>query len=295
MSTRPNLFIVGAPKCGTTAWYEYLRHHPDIFFPELKELLTDFPNYPQVRDRADYLALFDGAGSSRVVGDASPRYLFSEEAAGNIARFNPDAKILIFLRDRADYLESLFNQHLYGGIETIRDFRRAWALSGKRRLEDLRPPFREPKLLDYRRAAEFFPQVRRFFDCFPAEQIRIFDFADWSADPRRTYVEILDFLQIPDDRRSHFQRINEAQHHRYDFLLRFVRNPPGPIRTIVGGLRWLRGRPGTGLGSLILRANSKRGRAVAIDAEMRLELAAYYKQDKERLDKLIAHGKHTHA
>ena len=34
---RPNFYIVGAEKCGTTALYSYLRQHPQIFMPEVKE------------------------------------------------------------------------------------------------------------------------------------------------------------------------------------------------------------------------------------------------------------------
>ena len=34
---KPNLFIVGAPKCGTTFLYHYLKQHPEIFFPDFKE------------------------------------------------------------------------------------------------------------------------------------------------------------------------------------------------------------------------------------------------------------------
>jgi hypothetical protein len=286
MAVKPNLFIVGAPKCGTTAWYEYLRHHPDIFFPDLKEphhFLTDFPGYPQVKSRSEYLDLFSPGVSRTIVGEASPRYLYSQEAAENIAKFNPHAKILIFVRDHVEYLESLFNQHLYGGIETIRDFREAWNLSGTRKLSDLQPPFKEPGLLDYRSAAEFFPQIRRFYDQFPADQVRVFDFADWTRNPRQTYVEILGFLGLEDDGRMAFGRVNEAQHHRFDLLLRFVRNPPAPVAKIVKWLRRLRGRPGTGLGSLLLRISSRRGVAAEIDPEMRIELAEYYKQDKELL------------
>ncbi len=126
---KPNLFIVGAPKCGTTAWYDYLRGHPDIFFPDVKEpshFLTDFSAWPQVSDRAEYLRLFDESGDGRIIGEASPHYLYSDEAALNIREFNPDAKIIILVRDRADYLQSLYNEHLFNGVETIKDFRVAW-------------------------------------------------------------------------------------------------------------------------------------------------------------------------
>ena len=80
----PNLFIVGAPKCGTTAWVEYLRTHPDIFFPEFKDqcyFALDLPNFRLTRTEADYAALFAESGDAKVIGEASAMYLFSEAAA----------------------------------------------------------------------------------------------------------------------------------------------------------------------------------------------------------------------
>ena len=77
--TRPNFFIVGAPKCGTTALYAYLRQHPDIFMPETKE--PNFFGHDIERRRSqrlteeEYLALFRLAGDARRVGEASVRYL----------------------------------------------------------------------------------------------------------------------------------------------------------------------------------------------------------------------------
>src|SRR5690606_30582215 len=82
--TRPNLFIVGAPKCGTTAWVEYLSSHPEIFFCDPKEphfFNTDIPNFRWVRSLDEYLKLFVRAGSKKVVGEASILYLYSQEAA----------------------------------------------------------------------------------------------------------------------------------------------------------------------------------------------------------------------
>ena len=34
---KPNFFIVGAPKSGTTSLFHYLDQHPDIYIPSIKE------------------------------------------------------------------------------------------------------------------------------------------------------------------------------------------------------------------------------------------------------------------
>ena len=63
--TRPNFFIVGAPKCGTTALSEYLREHPNAFLCQPKEphyFATDFPTHRYVTKEEAYLKLFREAG-----------------------------------------------------------------------------------------------------------------------------------------------------------------------------------------------------------------------------------------
>ena len=226
---QPNLFIVGAPKCGTTAWVEFLRSHPQIFFPAVKEpyhFCSDLSPSWRMTDRAEYLRLFNRADNSTVLGDASVWYLLSEVAARNIHSFNPEAKIIILLRDQEDQLPSLHNQLLFNGIENIRDFQAAWAASARRDSSNMPPRSMDPALLDYRKQGRFSPQIERYFAEFPSEQIRVFHFNDWTRHPRSIYLEILDFLAIPDDGRTEFPQINEATHHRIGALGRFTQLPP---------------------------------------------------------------------
>jgi hypothetical protein len=83
---RPNFFIVGAPKCGTTSLSEYLRSHPNVFMSSPKEphfFATDlYPRNPEGIDSvAAYLQLFtDARDQHQVVGEASASYMFSDAA-----------------------------------------------------------------------------------------------------------------------------------------------------------------------------------------------------------------------
>ena len=95
----PDFFIVGHAKSGTTALYEMLRTHPQIFLPEGKEpwfFATDMrPRFPPPHAGAlpevleDYLALFEGAQPGQRVGEASSSYLWSRTAAAGIASVQP--------------------------------------------------------------------------------------------------------------------------------------------------------------------------------------------------------------
>ena len=233
---KPNLFIVGAMKCGTTAWYEYLKAHPDVFMSVPKEpsyFALDVPNWRQVRSEEEYSALFAGSGGARVVGDASTTYLFSETAAKAIRSYNPDAKILIFLREQEECLPSLHNQFLAEFSETITDFEKAWRLSGRRPADTIPPGCNEPRTLDYALMGRFDEQVRRYFDAFPPGQIRLFWFRDWIGDPRPTYLEILDFLGLDDDGRTEFRPTNQGITLRLPGLVRRLEDPPPWLRRIV--------------------------------------------------------------
>ena len=293
MNKRPNLFIVGAPKCGTTAWYDYLRSHPAVFFPQRKEphyFCTDFPGQRRVRSERDYLELFAPATTETVIGEASASYLYSREAAANIADFAPDAKIVIFVRNRPELLFSWHNQLVENGVENCTDFEQAWRLSGKRGPEDQGPACDEKSFLDYRAFGYLGEQAERFFARFPEEQIRVFDFDDWRSDPRSTYLELMRFLGLEDDGRTDFGRVNEARTSRWKTLRLFLRRPPRPVAAFYHRVRDLTGLDAAPLGRVLMRLNSERGYRGQISHALREEIDRLYVDDDARLQRRIWRG-----
>lgn len=289
MLRKTSLFIVGAPKCGTTAWYEYLRHHPDVFFPNQKEpgfFCTDLPNWGRISDFAAYNKLYQNSIST-VLGDATPFYLYSKLAATEIYNFNPSSKIIILVRDQDEFFDSVHNQFLFSGVECIEDPREAWSLSGKRNKSNMVEGFDEPKILDYKSLGRFSEQIGRYFSVFPREQIRIFHMRQWTANPRETYLEILDLLGLSDDGRVAFGRVNEAHRHRYDWAADFVRNPPPIIARAVNLLRRASGRQGLGLGELFFRLNTRTGRITRSDSALHSEIREYYREENEQLRQIL--------
>jgi len=126
---KPNFFIVGAAKCGTTGMKYYLHQHPDIFMAaptEINHFIRDFDIGPS-QDEAWYLRHFEAAGDARVIGEKSVWHLFSKTAATDIKAFNPDARILIMLRNPVEMIHALHSQFLYGRNEDIKNFAHALA------------------------------------------------------------------------------------------------------------------------------------------------------------------------
>ena len=135
---KPNLFIVGAPRCGTTTLYHYLRQHPNIFMSGYKE-----PHYfgKDLRknkklyftNKEKYLDLFTKGLGKKAIGEASSYYLFSSLAPKEIFQFNPRAKIIILLRQPTELLYSYHSQLLYLGDECEKDFYKALNLENCRK------------------------------------------------------------------------------------------------------------------------------------------------------------------
>ena len=125
----PDFFIVGAAKSGTTSLYSYVRQHPEVFLPSMKEprFFVD-PDYfggdalghlTQVRDLDEYLGLFAGAPECARVGEASPVYLYSRGTAERIRGFRPDASIVAILRNPVDRAYSHYWLHVRLGAERL--------------------------------------------------------------------------------------------------------------------------------------------------------------------------------
>ena len=139
----PDFFIVGQPKSGTTALYNALKQHPQIFTSKRKEpaffardLWQRFqrrPKWPLPKTLDEYLALFAGARPDQRAGEGSTMYLWSREAAAAIAEVQPRARIIAILREPAAFLRSLHLQEVQSHTETEKDLRKALALKALRR------------------------------------------------------------------------------------------------------------------------------------------------------------------
>ncbi|HEY4809777.1 MAG TPA: sulfotransferase [Solirubrobacteraceae bacterium] len=205
----PDFFIVGHPKSGTTALYEMLRAHPQVFMPNLKEPLffssdmrLRFPTprsgkVPQTLDA--YLALFADGGQQQQWGEASSSYLWSHTAASAIAELQPRARVIAVLREPASFLRSLHLQLMQIHVESQGNFRKALALEPARR-EGKRIPRRShrPQLLLYSEHVHYVEQLRRYEEVFPPEQLLVLIYDDFRADNEATVRKILRFLELDD-------------------------------------------------------------------------------------------------
>jgi hypothetical protein len=179
----PNFLIVGAPKCGTTSLYQYLRQHPDVYMSPLKEpryfpCFGVLPGESGVRDRAEYERLFDGAKTERAIGEASPNYLHAPQAAERIAAELPDAKIIVSLRNPADRTYSSYLGRVRRGAE-------------KRPVEDASQPGNY-----FFDASLYSDALARYFAIFGKSRVKVLLFDDLARDTAAALRDLCAFLDI---------------------------------------------------------------------------------------------------
>ncbi|HTV42722.1 MAG TPA: sulfotransferase [Candidatus Sulfotelmatobacter sp.] len=292
---KPDFFIVGAPKCGTTALAEYLGRHPDIYMPrkEMHFFGSDlkFGRNFYRRDVETYLTEFNQWNGQARVGEASVWYLFSERAAAEIKEFNPEASIIILLRDPVSMLYSLYYQFLFDGNECLPTFEEALAAEADRR--EGRRIGRLTYLvqaLDYRSTVSFSGQVRRYFDLFGRERVHVIIYDDLAANTANAYAETLDFLGVASD--SVDSPVGEATGSMtvVSPFLRAILNDP-IVRGAAIGLRRCVPRPiftaikATGL--QICALNVRPIKRPSMLADTRLALQREFAPEVERLSSLL--------
>lgn len=290
----PDFYIVGHAKSGTTALYDMLRGHPQIYMPDNKEpwfFAGDM--YPRFKPRMgdlppasldEYRRLFAGAGPGQMVGEASSSYLWSRTAAQAIAEVAPEARIIAILREPADFLRSLHLQLLQSHVESVQDFRRALSLEPARRAGK-RIPRRShrPQLLLYSDHVHYTEQLRRYHDVFPAEQILVLIYDDFRADNEGTVRTVLRFLGADDTAPVEVIRSNPSVRMRsqqLDELLHSVTVGRDPIaRGAKAAVKTLAPRAARRKLFRLVQRNVILGEPRPVDEEFMLELRRRFKSE----------------
>jgi hypothetical protein len=286
---RPNLFLVGAPKCGTTALYRYLADHRDIFMSQVKEphfFGSDLINRYGIQDPDEYAKLFAAAGNETWVGEASVWYLLSARAAIEIKEYCPSARIVIMLREPVEMLYSLHAQRVYTANEDITDFRAALNAEDDRVMGNRIPrKCQVVQGLFYRKVVDYAEQVQRFFDVFGREHVHVIIYDDFKSDPAGVYRDLMTFLELADGVREKFAVHNASKRPRSLLANRLIRKPPAVVSWIAN--RFLPENPKKKLGRWLIAQTAVREKRPPLDPDLRDELRREFTPQVQKLEELL--------
>ena len=211
--TKPNFFIIGAPKTGTTAMAQYLSDHPQVFMATPKEPhhFNSDHTHGGFKDPKEYAELFKDA-RAKVVGEASVFYLYSEVAVPRIETECPDARYIVMLRNPIEMAPALYEQHVFSGYETCTSFEQAWDLQEARRDKTVLPPQgTDVQMLFYMQICQLGAQLQRLYATVPRERVHVIFNTDFRNNPQQVWQDVQSFLELTDDKREDFPVVNAAK------------------------------------------------------------------------------------
>ncbi|MEL6441752.1 MAG: sulfotransferase [Cyanobacteria bacterium J06621_8] len=282
----PDFLIIGAAKSGTTSLYRYLEEHPQVYMSRVKEpqffafedqqINFQGPgdmeriNNCYIPDLESYQTLFHEA-QGKIAGEASTWYLYSSKAAKNINKYLPNVKIIAVLRNPVDRAYSSF-LHLAGEGSESFNFTQGLKAEQKRIEKNY------ALLWHYTQAGFYSEQIKRYFQVFTQNQIKIYLYDDLVANPINVIQDVYQFIGvdskfIPNTHKK-YNVSGIPKSKTLDRLL-FTSNP---IKSLFKPLVSKKIRK---------KIQQKSKQKPSIPLDIRQELTALYKNDILTLEKLI--------
>ena len=277
---KPNFFIVGAPKCGTTSLAAWLDSHPEacisrpkephFFSPTLKETCGTLRDYENCFAHAQ--------PHHKAIGEASTHTFYFADAIDRILDYQKQAKFIICLRNPVEMAVSLHNEMIFRDEQVILDFLSAW---GSRR--EICPRFLERSYESkdsYRYLCALGTHFRNLKEILPEGRLHTLLLEDLIANEARELERVTEFLEIfrpsmPYPRKNVAKRVRSKRAKQlYRWLSRSKRK--------------LGIRKSLGVGGWILRANTVNGTGAAtMTPEIRTILSEHFAPEIRMLESLL--------
>ena len=288
----PNFLVIGRAKSGTTALWQTLRSHPEIYMPLAKEpsyFVTDGaptrligPPYKYAVHRLDeYMQLFSAVTTETALGEASIQYLecgMAEQAAHRIRAQIPGARLIAIIRQPADFIHSYYYFLRSRGMEKARSLQAALDEEQAGARSHCYPGFR------YWENSLNVPQLKAYYDRFPREQIKVFIYEEWRDAPQPVLAEICAFLEVEPFPAQYYEvaQANTTHARRISILGKLI----GKSHPILDIIR--RGVPAAWRKSLALRLQAwNRTRPDALDPALRASITQARRTDILQTQELI--------
>jgi len=178
----PNLVVIGAQKCGTSALHYYLGQHPEIWMSKPKELNFFIKKRNWERGLDWYESHF--RAERKVLGEASPNYTNYPRFKGVAHRMHtvlPDARLIYMVRDPIDRIVSAYLHN-----------------RNKGRIDAPLEEVVTARGSTYLRRSRYHRQVRRFMRYYPKSQLLIVEREDLLDERRETLAGVFRFLGVDD-------------------------------------------------------------------------------------------------
>lgn len=229
----PTFLIIGVHRAGTTALWEWLRHHPDVFMARPKEV--HFFDRDFEKGLGWYEEKFSSAPEGAVCGEATPAYIYEPTALARMAEVLPEAKLVVSLRNPIDQAYSEY-WHRRSEKREARGFTEAYP--------------------DFLHTGAYLPQLLSVSEFYPREALKVVFFEDLLGAYRDTchFIGVRDIAPPhPEQSVNAYSRIRSQQVQRIS--------------------SWLKARSLRGIADVLRRVNTSQTRYPPMDPSVRARLA----------------------
>lgn len=263
----PDFIIIGAQKGATSSVWHYLKAHPEVYLPTLKETYFFVREGSWHRGLEWYTSLFSGCKPHQVTGEATPGYTmfpYFDECASLIKATAPAVKLIYLIRDPVERMISSWAELRADCFE----------------FDDLGTALRQTWF--YSAVSQYATQLKQYLKHFPPESILVLRTEDLELSPRKTMTLVCDFIGIdPALLPNHYMRHNESRSRRIpnSLVVDLYRVLP---RRLGGPLVHLEARHQS-----LLTRRRLRPEELELSPEMRLRLAAYFEVEMQELRRIV--------
>ena len=283
----PNLFVIGAAKAGTTALYDYLAQHPQVFLSKVKE--------PMFFSRDEYYArglewyesfYFSGAENYPVRAEATPHYLYwSEKVAPRIKEVYGErpVKFMVSFRDPVSRAYSWYWNMVREGREEL-DFEEALRVEEYRLMKNRNDLYQLGSMVyGYSAGSRYASLLQPYLELFSAEDFFFVFQDDLKSRLHETCSNIFEFLGIEPSIQISSSNSNPAAMPRSRLLHRTLRQR-SLFKEVIKP--FMPGSVRSRLKSRLMQVNLKDTPYVPLDPQLANELRLSYRTDIEELEKI---------
>lgn len=285
--TLPNLILIGAQKSGSTAVYDWLSQHPDIYGnPAMK----DFPFFckPEYFDQGLewFAGHFKGHRDESIILHGYVHYLFLHgEIAARLKAYNPELKLIVLLRNPVERAFSGYLQARKTGNESIVTFEEAIQADQAGKLHTLRDKVDR----SYLSHGLYAQQLEAYFEHFPSHQIHIELYDEVRNNPMECCTRLFSFAGVDPAFRPQLRRKNDYGRPRFAAVEKAIQQglPKGLVHKLVPlSMR-------TRLRQRVRAVNTVATDKPILNAATRALLADFYSDEITRLELLTGLGLHA--
>ena len=200
---KPNFIIAGVARCGTTSLFHYLKQHPQIDFPTVKEpkyfssinlkLPHQGPGDHTVDDkiiktREKYYELFKELDNQKMIGEASSDYFFyHQHSVDEIKKELGDIKIILCFRSPIERSYSAYTNLIRDSRETL-EFEKAIEIENERMHANY------DWMWAYKQGSLYSEGLKTFQDNF--KQVKVIFTEELEKNPAKILQEVFEFLGV---------------------------------------------------------------------------------------------------